>query len=58
MKVPPVLFSGDHEKIDAWRRRKALEKTIRRRPDLIAASGLTPEERTLLEPTLNERKKR
>jgi tRNA (guanine37-N1)-methyltransferase len=58
MKVPPVLFSGDHGKIDAWRRRKALEKTVRRRPDLIAASGLTPEERTLLEPTPNERKKR
>jgi tRNA (guanine37-N1)-methyltransferase len=58
MKVPPVLFSGDHAKIDAWRRRKALEKTLERRPDLIAARGLAPEERTILEPTPKERKKR
>jgi tRNA (guanine37-N1)-methyltransferase len=35
-KVPEVLFSGDHQKIDAWRCRKALEKTRRRRPDLLA----------------------
>jgi len=58
MKVPPVLFSGDHAKIDAWRRRKALEKTLERRPDLIAARGLSPEERTIMEPTPKERKKR
>jgi tRNA (guanine37-N1)-methyltransferase len=58
MKVPPVLFSGDHAKIDAWRRRKALEKTLERRPDLIAARGLTPEERTIMEPAPKERKKR
>jgi len=58
MKVPPVLFSGDHAKIDAWRRRKALEKTLERRPDLIAARGLSPEERAIMEPTPKERKKR
>ena len=58
MGVPAVLFSGDHAKIDAWRRRKALEKTLERRPDLVAARGLTPEERTILDPTPKERKKR
>jgi len=58
MSVPAVLFSGDHAKIDAWRRRKALEKTLERRPDLVAARGLTPEERTILDPTPKERKKR
>lgn len=32
--VPEVLLSGDHQKIAEWRRRKALEKTKRMRPDL------------------------
>jgi tRNA (guanine37-N1)-methyltransferase len=35
MKVPQVLFSGNHAKIDAWRRRKAREKTRATRPDLL-----------------------
>jgi tRNA (guanine37-N1)-methyltransferase len=35
-KVPSVLFSGDHRKIEDWRRAKAEEKTRRRRPDLFA----------------------
>ena len=35
-KVPDVLLSGDHGEIEAWRRRKAVEKTARARPDLIA----------------------
>lgn len=34
--VPPILLSGDHKKIDEWRRKKALEKTQRMRPDLMA----------------------
>lgn len=33
-KVPDVLLSGDHKKIEAWRREKGLEKTRRVRPDL------------------------
>ncbi len=32
--VPPILLSGDHKKIAEWRRKKALEKTQRMRPDL------------------------
>lgn len=34
-KVPEVLLSGDHGKIDAWRREKALEITKKNRPDLL-----------------------
>jgi tRNA (guanine37-N1)-methyltransferase len=56
LKVPHVLFSGDHKKIERWRRNKALEKTIRRRPDLVAHSTLSPEDRDLLDETSNERK--
>jgi tRNA (guanine37-N1)-methyltransferase len=37
--VPPVLLSGDHEKVRQWRREQALERTIKRRPDLIAKTG-------------------
>jgi tRNA (guanine37-N1)-methyltransferase len=33
--VPDVLLSGNHEAIDAWRRKRALELTQQRRPDLI-----------------------
>lgn len=35
MKVPNVLLSGDHAKIEAWREAQRLEKTKRRRPDLL-----------------------
>ncbi len=33
--VPEVLLSGNHEAIRRWRREKALEKTLRNRPDLL-----------------------
>ncbi|MFH1791984.1 MAG: tRNA (guanosine(37)-N1)-methyltransferase TrmD [Candidatus Omnitrophota bacterium] len=35
MRVPEVLLSGDHKKIAAWRRRQAVIRTKRMRPDLI-----------------------
>ncbi len=38
MKVPEILFSGDHGKIAEWRRQKALERTRKRRADLLANS--------------------
>jgi tRNA (guanine37-N1)-methyltransferase len=41
MVVPEVLSSGDHEKIRQWRRRKALEKTWRNRPDLLESGQAT-----------------
>lgn len=36
--VPPVLLSGHHAEIARWRRERALERTARRRPDLLAAA--------------------
>jgi tRNA (guanine37-N1)-methyltransferase len=46
--VPEVLLSGNHEEIRKWRRQKALEKTLRNRPDLleglVAAAERTPKE--------------
>jgi tRNA (guanine37-N1)-methyltransferase len=34
MKVPDVLFSGNHKEIEKWRKEKAIEKTKEKRPDL------------------------
>jgi tRNA (guanine37-N1)-methyltransferase len=48
MAVPEVLVSGDHEQIRRWRRRIALEKTLRNRPDLLQQAELSPEDRQLL----------
>jgi tRNA (guanine37-N1)-methyltransferase len=39
MKVPEILFSGDHAKIAEWRNRKALERTEERRMDLLEKRG-------------------
>ena len=58
MKVPQVLFSGDHKKIETWRRTKALEKTAQRRPDLLAGRPARPDERTPADQNKDERKKR
>jgi tRNA (guanine37-N1)-methyltransferase len=38
--VPETLMSGNHEEIRRWRRKKALEKTLRNRPDLIDETSL------------------
>ncbi|MCL4382202.1 MAG: tRNA (guanosine(37)-N1)-methyltransferase TrmD [Patescibacteria group bacterium] len=35
MKVPPVLLSGDHQKIEVWREKEAYKLTKKRRPDLL-----------------------
>ncbi len=48
--VPEILRSGDHGRIERWRRAQALHRTIARRPDLVEArGGVTPEEAQLLE---------
>lgn len=49
MDVPEVLLGGDHAKVDAWRRKSALERTARWRPDLLEAAELTEEERSFAE---------
>lgn len=49
MRVPPVLLSGHHGEVDAWRRREALRRTHDRRPDLLDAAVLTDADRAALE---------
>ncbi len=55
-KVPEILFSGDHKKIERWRRKKALEKTWRLRPELIEQKKLSPGDNELLDEIKRERK--
>jgi tRNA (guanine37-N1)-methyltransferase len=47
--VPAVLRSGDHARIERWRRAQALRRTRSRRPDLVLDPELSAEERALLE---------
>lgn len=48
MEVPPILRSGDHGKIAAWRREQSLERTYRMRPDLLEGMDLSAEESAFL----------
>jgi tRNA (guanine37-N1)-methyltransferase len=48
MAVPEVLVSGNHDDIRRWRRRRALEKTRRNRPDLLEQTALNAEDKELL----------
>jgi len=48
MAVPEVLVNGNHDEIRRWRRRKALQKTLHHRPDLLVAAQLSPEDKNLL----------
>ena len=57
MKVPEVLVSGNHTEIRRWRRRKALEKTLRNRPDLLERVPLSSEDRELIAQIVAEMRK-
>jgi tRNA (guanine37-N1)-methyltransferase len=48
MQVPEVLLSGDHRRIERWRRRESLRATRERRPDLFERLALTDEDLRLL----------
>jgi tRNA (guanine37-N1)-methyltransferase len=48
MAVPEVLVNGNHEEIRRWRRRTALAKTLRNRPDLLEHVALSDEDKALL----------
>jgi tRNA (guanine37-N1)-methyltransferase len=48
MAVPEVLVNGNHDEIRKWRRRRALQKTLSSRPDLLDQVELSKEDRKLL----------
>ena len=47
--VPKILLSGDHAKVEAWRREQSLIRTALRRPDLLETAAISPKERQFLE---------
>jgi tRNA (guanine37-N1)-methyltransferase len=49
LDVPQVLVSGNHKEIRTWRRREALKKTLKVRPDLIDKAELTDLDKKLLD---------
>jgi len=54
--VPEVLLSGDHAKIERWRRKQALGRSQMRRPDLLLKLNLSDEQRELLDEFLKEQR--
>ena len=48
-KVPDVLLSGDHGKIEKWRREQALTRTLRKRPDMIEKAELSEKDKKFIE---------
>ncbi len=53
--VPDVLVSGDHAKVEAYRKYQSLKKTLLRRPDLLENKVLTDEEIKVLQKIKNEK---
>lgn len=49
MKVPDILLEGHHAKIEEWRLKESLRRTLQRRPDLLQNKILTDEEKRLLD---------
>lgn len=48
LAVPPVLMSGHHANIVKWRRQQSLERTLRRRPDLLEHMELAKDDKKFL----------
>jgi tRNA (guanine37-N1)-methyltransferase len=46
--IPEVLLSGDHARVDRWRREQSLKRTYERRPDLVERAGLSRADRIYL----------
>ncbi len=47
-QVPEILLSGNHAKVDKWRREQSLKRTFERRPDLLREAELSDEDRNFL----------
>ena len=54
MKVPEVLLSGHHANIARWRRKEALRRTMKNRPDLMEKLTLSPEDKKLIREIVQE----
>lgn len=52
--VPPVLLSGDHQRIKRWRQKQSLQTTIEKRPDLLESANLSADLQELLDEIKDE----
>jgi tRNA (guanine37-N1)-methyltransferase len=48
-QVPEVLLSGDHGRIEKWRREQAITRTLTRRPDILEKADLSKEDKKIVE---------
>jgi tRNA (guanine37-N1)-methyltransferase len=48
-KVPEILLSGDHGKIEKWRREQALLRTLKKRPDMLEKAELSKDDKKFVE---------
>ena len=55
MKVPDVLLSGNHKKIETWRSEISFIRTLMKRPDLLDGIKLTKKQKKLLDNLLSKR---
>jgi tRNA (guanine37-N1)-methyltransferase len=55
VSVPDVLMSGHHENIRKFRRRMAIEKTLRNRPDMIETADMTEEDKKIIDEIESEK---
>ena len=53
-KVPDVLLSGHHQKVDEWRHEQSLLRTAEKRPDLLEKKTFSPAEEEFLKKHLRE----
>lgn len=56
-KVPEVLISGHHAKIDKWKREQSLKRTFERRPEMLKNAALDQSDKKFLEKLASEQKK-
>jgi tRNA (guanine37-N1)-methyltransferase len=47
-KVPEILMSGDHGKVEKWRREQALTRTFHKRPDMLDKTELSEQDKKLI----------
>jgi tRNA (guanine37-N1)-methyltransferase len=52
--VPEVLLSGNHEAISKWRRKEALRRTLKKRPDLLAKANLSDTDKRFIDEIQSE----
>ena len=48
LRVPEILLSGNHGKVDEWRRQQSIARTLKTRPDLLDESRLSRKEKKFL----------